>query len=104
MYLKFADKKGWQTQILSKTECEAGGFSEIIISMKGDAVYSQLKYESGVHRVQRVPETESQGRVHTSTSTVAVLTFPDVNVTFSERTNVNCFPEAVVRASLGDAV
>ena len=77
MYLKFADKKGWQTQILSKTECEAGGFSEIIISMKGDAVYSQLKYESGVHRVQRVPETESQGRVHTSTATVAVM--PEVD-------------------------
>ena len=77
MYLKFADKKGWQTQILSKTECEAGGYSEIIISIKGDAVYSQLKYESGVHRVQRVPETESQGRVHTSTATVAVM--PEVD-------------------------
>ena len=77
MYLKFADIKGWQTQILSKTECEAGGYSEIIISMKGDAVYSQLKYESGVHRVQRVPETESQGRVHTSTATVAVM--PEVD-------------------------
>ena len=77
MYLKFADKQGWQTQILSKTECEAGGYSEIIISIKGDAVYSQLKYESGVHRVQRVPETESQGRVHTSTATVAVM--PEVD-------------------------
>ena len=77
MYLKFADKQGWQTQILSKTECEAGVYSEIIISMKGDAVYSQLKYESGVHRVQRVPETESQGRVHTSTATVAVM--PEVD-------------------------
>ena len=77
MYLKFADRKGWQTQVLSKNECEAGGFSEIIISIKGDAVYSQLKYESGVHRVQRVPETESQGRVHTSTATVAVM--PEVD-------------------------
>ena len=77
MYLKFADKQGWQTQILSKTECEAGGYSEIIISIKGDAVYSKLKYESGVHRVQRVPETESQGRVHTSTATVAVM--PEVD-------------------------
>lgn len=73
MYLKYADKKGWQTQILSKTDCEAGGYSEIIISIKGDSVYSRLKYESGVHRVQRVPETESQGRVHTSTATVAVM-------------------------------
>lgn len=77
MYLKYADKQGWKTQILSKTECEAGGYSEIIISIKGDAVYSRLKYESGVHRVQRVPETESQGRVHTSTATVAVM--PEVD-------------------------
>lgn len=77
MYLKFADKQGWSTQILSKTECEAGGYSEIIISIKGDAVYSKLKYESGVHRVQRVPQTESQGRVHTSTATVAVM--PEVD-------------------------
>ena len=77
MYLKFADKQGWSTQVLSKTECEAGGYSEIIISIKGDAVYSKLKYESGVHRVQRVPETESQGRVHTSTATVAVM--PEVD-------------------------
>jgi len=73
MYLKFADKQGWQTQILSKTDCEAGGVSEVIISMKGDSLYSKLKYESGVHRVQRVPATESQGRVHTSTATVAVM-------------------------------
>jgi peptide chain release factor 1 len=77
MYLKYADKQGWKTQILSKTECEAGGYSEIIIAMQGDAVYSRLKYESGVHRVQRVPETESQGRVHTSTATVAVM--PEVD-------------------------
>lgn len=77
MYLKFADKQGWQTQILSKTECEAGGYSEVIVSIKGDSVYSKLKYESGVHRVQRVPETESQGRVHTSTATVAVM--PEVD-------------------------
>ncbi len=77
MYLKFADKQGWQTQILSKTDCEAGGVSEVIISMKGDSIYSRLKYESGVHRVQRVPATESQGRVHTSTATVAVM--PEVD-------------------------
>lgn len=73
MYMKYADKQGWQTQVLSKTECEAGGVSEVIISIKGDSIYSRLKYESGVHRVQRVPETESQGRVHTSTATVAVM-------------------------------
>jgi peptide chain release factor 1 len=77
MYLKFADKQGWQTQILSKTDCEAGGVSEVIIAMKGDSIYSKLKYESGVHRVQRVPATESQGRVHTSTATVAVM--PEVD-------------------------
>lgn len=73
MYLRYADKQGWQTQVLSKTECEAGGVSEVIISVKGDNIYSKLKYESGVHRVQRVPATESQGRVHTSTATVAVM-------------------------------
>ena len=77
MYMRYADKQGWQTQVLSKTECEAGGVSEIIISMKGDSIYSKLKYESGVHRVQRVPATESQGRVHTSTATVAVM--PEVD-------------------------
>lgn len=77
MYMRFADKQGWKTQVLSKTECEAGGYSEIIISMKGDSIYSMLKYESGVHRVQRVPVTESQGRVHTSTATVAVM--PEVD-------------------------
>ena len=77
MYLRYADKQGWQTQLLSKTECEAGGVSEAIISMKGDSIYSKLKYESGVHRVQRVPATESQGRVHTSTATVAVM--PEVD-------------------------
>jgi len=77
MYLRFADKRGWKTQVLSLSECEAGGVSEAVISMQGDAVYSQLKYESGVHRVQRVPATESQGRVHTSTATVAVM--PEVD-------------------------
>ncbi len=77
MYLKYADKQGWQTQILSKTDCEAGGVAEVIISIKGGDIYSKLKYESGVHRVQRVPATESQGRVHTSTATVAVM--PEVD-------------------------
>lgn len=77
MYLKFADKQGWQTQVLSKTDCEAGGVSEVIVSIKGENIYSKLKYESGVHRVQRVPATESQGRVHTSTATVAVM--PEVD-------------------------
>jgi len=77
MYMRYATAKGWQTKVLSINECEAGGVSEVVISIKGDAVYSQLKYESGVHRVQRVPQTESQGRVHTSTATVAVM--PEVD-------------------------
>ena len=77
MYLRYADKQGWQTQVLSKTDCEAGGVSEVIISIKGDSIYSKLKYESGVHRVQRVPATESQGRVHTSTASVAIM--PEVD-------------------------
>ena len=76
MYLKFADKQGWQTQVLSKTDCEAGGVSEVIISIKGDSIYSKLKYESGVHRVQRVPATESQGRVHTSAAKAALARLP----------------------------
>jgi peptide chain release factor 1 len=73
MYLRYAGTVGWQTQIMSKSENDIGGFSEVIIGIKGNNVYSQLKYESGVHRVQRVPVTESQGRVHTSTATVAVM-------------------------------
>ena len=77
MYLRYAATKGWETKVLSINECEAGGVSEVVISIKGDSVYSQLKYESGVHRVQRVPQTESQGRVHTSTATVAVM--PEVD-------------------------
>ena len=77
MYLRYAEKQGWKTQILSMSECEAGGVSEVVISIQGDSVYSKLKYESGVHRVQRVPQTESQGRIHTSTATVAVM--PEVD-------------------------
>lgn len=73
MYLRYASTVGWQTNIMSKSENDIGGFSEVIIGIKGGNVYSQLKYESGVHRVQRVPLTESQGRVHTSTATVAVM-------------------------------
>lgn len=77
MYLRYAQNQGWQTQVLSINECEAGGVSEVVISIKGENIYSKLKYESGVHRVQRVPQTESQGRVHTSTATVAVM--PEVD-------------------------
>ncbi len=73
MYLRYASTMGWQTETLGISESEAGGVSEVSIQMVGDSVYSVLKYESGVHRVQRVPVTESQGRVHTSTATVAVM-------------------------------
>ena len=73
MYTIYADKRGWQTEVMSASETELGGYKEIVFRVAGDKVYSRLKFESGVHRVQRVPETESQGRVHTSTTTVAVL-------------------------------
>ncbi len=73
MYSFFSEKRHWKVEILSQNEIGIGGFKEIILMIKGRGAYSQLKFESGVHRVQRVPATESQGRVHTSTVTVAVL-------------------------------
>jgi len=73
MYEKVCSKKGWTIEIISISKSEAGGFKEVIFSVKGDNIYSYLKYESGVHRVQRVPTTETQGRVHTSAATVAIL-------------------------------
>lgn len=73
MYIKYCEIKGWKTEITSYTEGTSGGYKEIIFTVTGEGVYGILKYESGVHRVQRVPETETQGRVHTSASTVAVL-------------------------------
>ena len=73
MYTMYAAARGWQTEVMSVSETELGGYKEIVFRVAGDRVYSRLKFESGVHRVQRVPETESQGRVHTSTTTVAVL-------------------------------
>ncbi len=72
-YLKYAEMNRWKTEVLSQSMTGIGGYKEIIILIEGDAVYSRLKYESGVHRVQRVPETETQGRIHTSAITVAVL-------------------------------
>ena len=73
MYEKVCTKKKWVMEIISISKSEAGGFKEIIFSVTGNDVYSYMKYESGVHRVQRVPDTETQGRVHTSAATVAVL-------------------------------
>ena len=73
MYSKYAEKVGWKIDVSHVIEGEAGGFSTIEFAIKGDNVYSKLKFESGVHRVQRVPETETQGRIHTSTATVAIM-------------------------------
>ncbi|MEG1648754.1 MAG: peptide chain release factor 1 [Rikenellaceae bacterium] len=73
MYLRFFEKRGWKYEITSESEGTSGGYKEVVIKVMGDGVYGVLKYESGVHRVQRVPQTETQGRVHTSASTVAVL-------------------------------
>ncbi len=73
MYSMYAEARGWKAELLNANETELGGYKEISFMITGDGAYSRLKYESGVHRVQRVPETETQGRVHTSTATVAVL-------------------------------
>lgn len=73
MYQRFATAQGWQFQVMDFTDASSGGYKEIVISVKGEDVYGKLKFESGVHRVQRVPATESQGRIHTSAATVAVL-------------------------------
>jgi peptide chain release factor 1 len=73
MYTKYADTHGWRTELMEANESDLGGFKEIIFTVKGKGAYSKLKFESGAHRVQRVPETESGGRIHTSTSTVVVM-------------------------------
>jgi peptide chain release factor 1 len=77
MYTKYAAAKGWSTDVMSSNYNEAGGLKEVTFGVKGRDAYKRLKYESGVHRVQRVPQTESQGRIHTSTATVAVLVEPE---------------------------
>ncbi len=73
MYMRYAERQGWKTEILSAREGEHGGYREVIARIRGQSVYARLKFESGAHRVQRVPATESQGRIHTSAGTVAVL-------------------------------
>jgi peptide chain release factor 1 len=73
MYCRYAETKGWKVEVTSISEASAGGIKEVIAMVTGQRVYSQLRFEAGVHRVQRIPETESQGRIHTSTATVAVL-------------------------------
>ncbi len=73
MYSRYAEKQGWRFEVLEASESGIGGFKEAIILIEGDKVYSKMKHESGVHRVQRVPQTEASGRIHTSAITVAVL-------------------------------
>ena len=86
MYQRYADKKGWKVNILSASESATGGYREIIVDIAGKGAFAKLKFESGVHRVQRVPETESQGRIHTSAATVAVLPeAEDVDIKIDER-------------------
>ena len=77
MYTRFAEARGWRCEVLSANESDLGGYKEIVLRLDGDGVYGQMKFESGGHRVQRVPATESQGRIHTSACTVAVMAEPD---------------------------
>jgi len=77
MYLRHAERRGWHTELMSENVSDLGGFKEVVLRVEGDGVYGELKFESGGHRVQRVPATESQGRIHTSACTVAVLPEPD---------------------------
>ncbi len=77
MYTRYCDTKGWKTEVMSASESELGGYKEVVLRVEGEGVYGALKFESGGHRVQRVPATETQGRIHTSACTVAVLAEPD---------------------------
>ena len=97
MYSRFAEKKGWRVEVLSMHEGEHGGFKEVIARVEGQGVYAQLKFESGAHRVQRVPTTESQGRVHTSACTVAVM--PEVVAVEAIDINTNDLRIDTFRAS-----
>ncbi|WP_055071489.1 peptide chain release factor 1 [Clostridium massiliamazoniense] len=86
MYTKYAEKNRWKVEIMSLNETDLGGFKEVVFMVKGDGAYSKMKYESGAHRVQRVPDTESSGRIHTSTATVAVLPeVDDVEIEISDK-------------------
>jgi peptide chain release factor 1 len=77
MYTKFCERKGWRAEIMSESASELGGYKEVVIRIEGDNVFGTMRFESGGHRVQRVPTTETQGRIHTSACTVAVLAEPD---------------------------
>jgi len=85
MYLRYAERKGWKTEVLSINDNEGGGIKEVVVALAGKGAYGLLKFESGVHRVQRIPETESSGRIHTSAATVAILPeAEDVDVEINE--------------------
>jgi peptide chain release factor 1 len=77
MYLRYCERQGWRTEVMSQSDAELGGYKEIVFRIEGDGAYGRLRFESGGHRVQRVPATESQGRIHTSACTVAVMPEPD---------------------------
>jgi peptide chain release factor 1 len=86
MYVRYADLQGWKSEIISQSEGEVGGYKEIVATIRGKGAFARLKFESGVHRVQRVPETESGGRIHTSAATVAVLPEPEeVDIKIEEK-------------------
>jgi len=86
MYARYADLQGWKCEIISQSEGEVGGYKEIVATIRGRGAFARLKFESGVHRVQRVPETESGGRIHTSAATVAVLPEPEeVDIKIEEK-------------------
>lgn len=97
MYTRYAELKQWQVKVISSHESESGGFKEIIIHIQGSAVYEVLKYESGTHRVQRIPATESQGRIHTSACTVAVM--PEIEVSTTVEISPNDIRIDTYRAS-----
>ena len=97
MYEKVSQKKKWIIEIISISKSDAGGLKEVIALVKGKNIYSSLKYESGVHRVQRVPDTETQGRVHTSAATVAVLPeAEDLDINLMKKIYVSMYFEVVV--------
>jgi peptide chain release factor 1 len=86
MYMRYAEQRRWKTEIVDENDTGVGGYKEVIVAVKGKGAYSRLKYESGVHRVQRVPQTESQGRIHTSAATVAVMPeLEAVDITLDEK-------------------
>jgi peptide chain release factor 1 len=87
MYTRYAERRGWKVEVMSAQEGEAGGFREVVARLIGSGVYSRLKFESGTHRVQRIPATESQGRIHTSACTVAIL--PEIEEVDSVEVNPN---------------